>query len=101
MEKSYVYRSVEGLKVALIVLLALDMVLNVLSAGSSWMTIELLRRDFTVEEGDMNDLREGAIGLAQLSVFMVTVIVFGCGSSDLTRTCGPSATTRISPPAGP
>ncbi|WP_009961800.1 DUF4328 domain-containing protein [Verrucomicrobium spinosum] len=77
MEKSYVYRSVEGLKVALIVLLALDMVLNVLSGGSSWMTIELLQRDYTVEEADMNDLREGVIGLVQLSLFIVTVIVFG------------------------
>lgn len=77
MEKSYVYRSVEGLKVALIVLLTLDMVLNVLSAGSSWMQLQLLQRPFTEEEGNLNDLREGAVGLAQLSVFIVTVIVFG------------------------
>ena len=71
------YRSVEGLKVALIVLLALDMVLNLLSGGSSWMTIELLQRDYTVEEADVNDLRDGVIGLVQLSLFIVTVIVFG------------------------
>lgn len=76
MEKSYVYRSVEGLKVALIILLALDLLLNVVSAGSSWMAIELLQRSFTEEEAELNDLREGAIGLLQLGVYVVTAVVF-------------------------
>lgn len=61
---------------ALIVLLTLDLVLNVLSAGSSWMQLQLLQRPFTEEEGNVNDLREGAVGLAQLSVYIVTAIVF-------------------------
>ncbi|WP_038168324.1 DUF4328 domain-containing protein [Verrucomicrobium sp. BvORR106] len=76
MEKSYVYRSVEGLKVALIIFLALDLLLNVVSAGSSWMAIELLQRSFTEEEAELNDIREGAIGLSQLGVYVVTAIVF-------------------------
>jgi hypothetical protein len=76
MEKSYVYRSVEGLKVALIIFLTLDLLLNVLSAGSSWMQIELLQRPYTEEEGELNDLREGAIGLIQLAVYVVTAVVF-------------------------
>jgi hypothetical protein len=76
MEKSYVYRSVEGLKVALIVLLSLDMLANVVSAGSSWMMIELLQRAFTEDEGELNDLREGAIGLMQMAIYIVTAVVF-------------------------
>ena len=76
MEKSYVYRSVEGLKITLIVLLIFDMVLNVLSGGSSWMQIQLLQREFTVEEGEWNDLREGVVGLVQLSFFIVTAVIF-------------------------
>jgi hypothetical protein len=76
MEKSYIYRSVEGLKVALIVFLTLDLVLTILSAGSSWMTIAMLQRPYTIEEAELNDLREGAIGLLHLGVYVVTAIVF-------------------------
>lgn len=75
MEKSYAFRSVEGLKVALIIFLVLDLVLSVLSAGSSWMTIALLQRPYTVEEGELNDLRDGAIGILQLGVYIVSAIV--------------------------
>ncbi len=78
----YVYRSLFGFTRLLTVLLALGAVAAILSAGSSFLQLDLLTRmrdglPFTMEEAHQNDNREGLIAIGALLLYLVTAVVFG------------------------
>ncbi len=79
MSANYAFRQIDGLTKFLKLLLVLGAVLAVVSLFSSLMQAELLSREtFTDEEGRANDARETLIGLAQLGLYLFTVVIFGC-----------------------
>jgi len=74
------FKPVQALGLAVVALLALLLLLELASVVSSLFQIELLTRmqvgDFTMDEADANDIRQGCIGLVWLAGFVVTAIVF-------------------------
>ncbi len=67
-----------GLATLLKIALGLGAVLALAATWSSYMQLELLgRTEFSDAEADANDIREGAIGLAQIFTYVVTIVIFG------------------------
>ena len=58
--------------VALVVVALLDLV----ALGSDIAEYRLLGTDFTIEEADANDLRQGVIGVVQFSLLILTAVLF-------------------------
>ncbi len=74
------FKPLQTLGMAVVSLLGLLLLLELGSIVSSLFQIELLTRmqvgDFTMEEADANDMRQGCIGLVWLGTFIVTAIIF-------------------------
>ncbi len=75
------YQSASGLATFTMVMLGIGIAIDVLSAGSSYMQIQLLERaqrgdPYTQEEADANDIREGIVGLTSLGCYVVTAVGF-------------------------
>lgn len=74
------FKPVRTLGLAVVTLLSLLLLVDLVSIVSSLAQIELLDRmavgDFTLEEADMNDLRQAAIGILWFLGFVATAIVF-------------------------
>ena len=78
MNTTYTYQPIFGLTRLLKILLVLGAAMAVVSMFSSFMQAELLSRDsFSEAEGQANDLREQAIALLQLTLYLFTVVIFG------------------------
>jgi hypothetical protein len=58
-------------------LLRLGALLAVLAVWSNWMQLDLLGRQYTLEEAQANDLRMRAIAMSVVVVLLATFIVFG------------------------
>lgn len=59
-------------QVALIVVAIIDLI----AIGSDYAEYRLLGTDYTLEEADANDLRQGVIGVAQFALLIVTAVFF-------------------------
>jgi hypothetical protein len=59
-------------QVALIVVAIVDLI----AIGSDYAEYRLLGTDYTLEEADANDLRQGVIGVAQFALLIVTAVFF-------------------------
>jgi hypothetical protein len=71
------FASGHGRAVAVMVLLLLCIVTDVISAGSSFLQIELLSRpSFTRQQAETNDLREACVGLLEFVTYLATVIMY-------------------------
>ena len=78
MNTTYTYQPICGLTRLLKILLVLGAAMAVVSMLSSFMQAELLSRgSFSEAEAQANDLREQAIGLLQLALYLFTVVIFG------------------------
>ncbi len=84
----------------LIVMLFVSLLMELIAMVGDLGQFTLLSRDYTVEEGEANDTRQGFIAIAYLVVFIITGIVFlkwiyranvnsrGFGATDMTHTPG-------------
>lgn len=73
------YTFVKDPKLITMVLLAflgLTLLMDCISMAFDWLEYMLLSRDYTQMEADMNDLRQGLLGLAYLGLYFITVIIF-------------------------
>jgi len=79
MSAPYQFLEFHGLTRVLKVLLYLGAALAVVAIVSSWLQVELVRREtFTQEQGDANDMRQFAIDLLRAALYLATVVVFCC-----------------------
>ncbi len=60
----------------LIAMLIISLLVDVVSILGDAAQMALLGRDFTMEEAEANDARQGMIGIGFIAVFLVTAIVF-------------------------
>ena len=84
----------------LIVMLFVSLLMELIAMVGDLGQFTLLSRDYTVEEGEANDTRQGFIAIAYLVVFIITGIVFlkwiyranvnsrGFGATDMSHTPG-------------
>lgn len=71
------FASGHGRALAVVVLLVSCIVTDVISAGSSFLQIQLLSRpSFTQHETELNDLREACVGLLVFVTYLATVIMY-------------------------
>lgn len=76
--ESYDYRDLIPISSKLRVLLLIGIGANALVIASSVMQLNLLSRaPYTVEEGSANDLRQSCVSIADLLLYVATVVVFG------------------------
>jgi hypothetical protein len=71
------FRNLDGITRSLLVLLALQAVLNIVGGWSSWLQLLLLSGPFTEAEAQANDLRELIISRVALGMLLATLLVFG------------------------
>ncbi len=79
--KKYTFLEISGLSNFLVVCLALGVALNVVAVYGSILEYELISsivqgEDYTQEQIDNNDFRQGIIGLLQVALMIVTAILF-------------------------
>jgi hypothetical protein len=78
MKSSYEYKRISGLTSFLKVLLLAGIAIGLLGIGSLIMEYEFLGRgSFSDQEAEQNDKREMLVGLAELSLFILTTVFFG------------------------
>jgi hypothetical protein len=78
---SYAFYDMRGTVTSLRVLLWLGIVVTLVAAASDFMQLQLMSdvmagRLITASEADANDARQGMIGVAQVALYLVTVVVF-------------------------
>lgn len=79
--KKYTYLELSGLSKVLVTFLIIGAAADAIAAYGDYLQYQLLSaiqtgEDYTQEQIDGNDLRQGAIGLLQLAVTLITAIIF-------------------------